>query len=80
LKPKVVSKDISKFAEAKITLIQNILFALEDNTIHQRSKPEDPSTMQNPHRFRPPTDNPRRYRWKEEEAPHLHTAYNKSKV
>jgi hypothetical protein len=74
------SKDNSEFAEAEITLIQNILFTLEENIIHQRSKPEDPSTVTNPHRFIPPTDNPRRHHQKEEEAPHLHTGDNKSKA
>jgi hypothetical protein len=73
LKPKDASKDISEFAEAEITLIQNILFTLEENDIHQCSKPEDPSTVPNPYRFGPPTDNPRQHRRKEEEAPHLHT-------
>jgi hypothetical protein len=29
-------QDISKFAEAEITLIQHILFTQEENTIHQR--------------------------------------------
>jgi hypothetical protein len=74
------SKDNSEFAETEITLIQNILFTLEENIIHQRSKPEDPSTVTNPHRFRPPTDNPRRHHQKEEETPHLHTGDNKSKA
>jgi hypothetical protein len=40
LKPKDHSKDISEFTEAEITLVQYILFALEENAIHQRSKPE----------------------------------------
>jgi hypothetical protein len=57
-----------------ISLIdQNILFALKENAIHQRSKPEDPSTESNPHRFGLPTDNPHRYCRKEEAVPHLHT-------
>jgi hypothetical protein len=30
---------------------QNILFALKENAIHRRSKPEDPSTECNRHRF-----------------------------
>jgi hypothetical protein len=80
LKPKDASKDISEFAEAEITFVQNILFALEENVIHQCSKPEDPSTVLNPHRFGPPTDNPHRHRQKEEEAPHLHIGDNKSKA
>jgi hypothetical protein len=60
--------------------VQYILFALEENAIHQRSKPTDPSMMHNPHRFGPPIGIPRRHRQKEEEAPHLHTGDNKSKV
>jgi hypothetical protein len=79
VKLKDALKDISEFAEAKITLIQNILFALEENVIHQRSKPEDPSTVSNPYRFGPSTNNPRQHHRKEEEAPHLHTEDNKSK-
>jgi hypothetical protein len=80
LKPKDVSKDISEFAKAKITLVQYILFALEVNTIHQRSKPEDPSTVLNPHWFGPTTVMPHWHCRKEEEAPHLHTGDNKSKA
>jgi hypothetical protein len=80
LKPKDASKDISEFVKDEITLVQNILFTLEENVIHQRSKPEDPSTVPNPHRFGPPTDNPHRHRLKEEEALHLHTGDNKSKA
>jgi hypothetical protein len=80
LKPKDASKDILEFAEAEITLIQYIIFALEENAIHQYSKPEDPSTVLNPHRFGPPTGIPHRHRWKEEEAPHLHIGDNKRKA
>jgi hypothetical protein len=36
--------------------------------------------MSNPHRFGPPTSIPRRRCRKEEEAPHLHTGDNKSKL
>jgi hypothetical protein len=79
LKPKNASKDILEFAEAEITLVQYILLALEENVIHQPSKLEDPSTVPNPHQFGPPTGIPHRHRWKEEEAPHLHTGDNKSK-
>jgi hypothetical protein len=43
-------------------------------------KPKDPNTVPNPHRFGPPTGNLRWHRWKEEEAPHLHTGDNKSKA
>jgi hypothetical protein len=64
--------------EAETTLIQNILFALEENAIHRRSNPEDPSMVPNPHRFGSPTGIPRRYRWKGEEAIHLHTGDSKS--
>jgi hypothetical protein len=80
LKPKDALKDKSEFVEAEITLVQNILFTLEENAIHQRSKPEDPSTVSNPHWFGPPTNNPHRHRRKEKEAPHLHTGDNKSKA
>jgi hypothetical protein len=59
---------------------QNILFALKENAIHQRSKPEDPSTESNPHRFGLSTDNPRRHHRQEEAVPHLHTEDNKSKA
>jgi hypothetical protein len=79
LKPKDASKDILEFAEAKITLIQYILFSLKDNAIHQCSKPENPSTVPNPHWFGRPTGIPRQHRRKEEEAPHLHTGDNKRK-
>jgi hypothetical protein len=61
LKPKHASKDDSEFAEAISLNIQYILFALEENVIHQRSKPEDPSTMPNPHRFGPPTGIPHQH-------------------
>jgi hypothetical protein len=58
---------------------QNILFALKENVIHRRSKPEDPSTESNPHRFGLSIDNPRRHRWQEEAVPHMHTEDSKSK-
>jgi hypothetical protein len=64
----------------EITLVKLILFALEENIIHQRSKLENPSTVSNPHQFEPPTDNPYWHRRKEEEAPHLHIGDNKSKA
>jgi hypothetical protein len=79
LKSKDASKDISEFAEVEITLIQYILFTLEENTIHQCSKPEDPSTVSNPHWFGPPTNILHLHHRKEEEAPHLHIGDNKSK-
>jgi hypothetical protein len=56
---------------------QNILFALKENAIHQRSKPKDPSTESNPHRFGLTTDIPRRHRQKEEAVPHLHKGKTK---
>jgi hypothetical protein len=80
LKLKDASKDITEFTEAKITLIQYILFALEENAIHQRSKPKDLSTVPNPQQFGPPTGIPRRHRQKEEKAAHVHTGDNKSKA
>jgi hypothetical protein len=60
--------------------VQYILFALEENVIHQRSKPDDPSMVFNPPRFGPPTNNPHRHRQKEEAAPHLYIVGNKSKA
>jgi hypothetical protein len=80
LKPKGASKDQTEFAKAVSLMDQNILFALEENAIHQRSKPEDPSMVPNPHRFAPPTDNPHQQRQKEEEAPHLQIVDNTSKT
>jgi hypothetical protein len=59
---------------------QHILFALKENAIHRRSKPDDPSTESNPHRFGLPTDNPHRHRRQEETVPHLYTEDNKSKA
>jgi hypothetical protein len=73
LNPKLRFKDNSEFAEAISLNDQNILFDLKENVIHRRSKPDDPSTESNPHRFALPTDNPRQNCWKEEAAPHLHT-------
>jgi hypothetical protein len=60
--------------------IQNILFTLEENDIHQRSKHEDPSAESNPQRFGHPTDNPCQHRWKDKAVPHLHIGHNKSKA
>jgi hypothetical protein len=80
LKPKHALRDISDLAEAISLNIQNILFALEENAIHQRSKPEDSSKVPNPRRFGPPTGIPHRHRRQEEEASHLHTGVNKSKA
>jgi hypothetical protein len=56
---------------------QNILFALKENVIHRRSKPDDPKTESNPRWFGLPTDNPRR---QEEAVPHLHTENSESKA
>jgi hypothetical protein len=78
LKPKHALKDILEFAEAEVTLIQYILFAIEQNAIQHRSTPKDPSTVSNPHRFGPPTGIPHWHHRKEEDAPHLHTGDNKS--
>jgi hypothetical protein len=66
--------------EAEITLVQHILFTQEENSIHQHSKPEGPSTVPNPHRFGPSTGIPRWHRRKEEEGAHLHIGHNKSKA
>jgi hypothetical protein len=61
-------------------MFKNILFALKENVINQRSKPEEPSTESNPHQFGFPTGNPRRHRWQEEVNLHLHTEDSKSKA
>jgi hypothetical protein len=74
------SGDKLEFVEVISLNGQNILFALKENAIHRCSKPEDPSTESNPHRFWLPTDNPRWHHWQEEAAPHLHTEDNKSKA
>jgi hypothetical protein len=59
---------------------QNILFALKENAIHQRSKPQDPSMESNPHRFGLPIGNPHWHHRQEEAVPHLHTEDSKSKA
>jgi hypothetical protein len=41
--------DKSEFAEMISLNVQNILFALKDNAIHRRSRPEGHSTESNPH-------------------------------
>jgi hypothetical protein len=74
------SNDKLEFVKAISLNGQNILFALKENIIHQHSKPEDPSMESNPHRFRLPTDNPRRHRRQEETVPHLHTKDSNTKV
>jgi hypothetical protein len=74
------SEDKSEFAEVISLNGQNILFALKENAIHRRSKPEDPSTESYPHRFGLPTDNLHRHRRQEKAVPHLHTVDNKSKA
>jgi hypothetical protein len=60
-------------------LVHYILFAMEENGIHRRSKPADPSMASNPQRFGPPTGMPHRHHRQEEEAPHLHIGGNKNK-
>jgi hypothetical protein len=80
LKPEDASKDDSDFAEAETTLIQYIHFALEENVIHQRSKPEDPSMESSLYRFGPPIVNPHRHRLNEEVTPRLHIGDNKGKA
>jgi hypothetical protein len=74
------SKDKSESAKAISLNGQNILFALKENAIHRHSKPENPSTESNTHRFGLPTNKPHRYCRQEEAVPHLHTEDNKSKV
>jgi hypothetical protein len=60
--------------------VQYILFALEENAIHQRSKAEDPKMEPNLHGFGPPANNPHWHRQKEKAAPHLHIRDNKRKA
>jgi hypothetical protein len=74
------SEDKSEFAEAISLNGQNILFALKENAIHRYSKPEDPSTESNPHRFGLPIDNPHRHHRQVEATPHLRTEDNKRKA
>jgi hypothetical protein len=59
---------------------RDIPFALKENAIHRRSKPEDPSTESKPYRFGLPIDNPHRHHRQEEAFPHLHTEDSKSKA
>jgi hypothetical protein len=59
---------------------QDIPFALKGNANHRHSKPGDPSTESNPHRFGLLTDNPHRHHRQEEAVPHLHTEDSKSKA
>jgi hypothetical protein len=51
---------------------QNIFFALKENVIHRCSKPENPNTESNPHRFGLPIDNPYLQHRKEKAVSHLH--------
>jgi hypothetical protein len=74
------SKDKSEFVEAFSLNDWDILFALKENVVHRCSKPEDPSTESNPHRFALATDNPRWHHRQEEAFPHLHTEDTKSKA
>jgi hypothetical protein len=80
LKPKIRFKVLSEFVEAVSLTISTFSSPLEENAIYQHSKPEDPSTESNPHRFGPPTDNPHRHGRKEEAVPHLYTRDNKIKA
>jgi hypothetical protein len=73
------SKDKSEFAEAISLNGQNILFTLKENVIHQHSKPENPSTEFNIHRFGLSTNNPHRHYQKLEAVTHLYTENSKSK-
>jgi hypothetical protein len=80
LKPKLRFKRYNRVCRSDFSHGQDIPIALKGNAIHRHSKLEDPSTESNPHRFGLPTDNPRRHRWQEEAAPHLHTEDSKSKA
>jgi hypothetical protein len=80
LKPKRRFKRYIKVCRSGFSDVQNILFTLDENVIHQRSKHKDPSTESNLPRFGLPTDSPHQHRWKEEAVPHLHIEENKSKA
>jgi hypothetical protein len=80
MKPKRRFKGYNRVCGSGFSHVHDILFALEENAIHQRSMPEDPSMESNPPRFGLPTDNPYRHRWKEKAVPHLHIEDNKSKA
>jgi hypothetical protein len=80
LKPKCTSEDDLEFAKVISPNVQNILFALEENTILQCSKPEDPSNVPNPHGMDVPLATLIGIRWKDEEARHLHIGDNKGKA
>jgi hypothetical protein len=73
LKPKL------EFAEAISLNGQNILVALKENVIHRHSKPKDPSTESNSHRYVSPTDNPHRHHRQEEAVSYLYIEDSKSK-
>jgi hypothetical protein len=80
-RPKFLLQRIkSEFAKVISLNGQDILLALKENAIHRHSKPKDPSTESNPHRFGLPTNIPHQHRRQEEAAPHLHTEDNKSKA
>jgi hypothetical protein len=73
------SGDKSEFVKPISLNGQNILFVLKENAIHGHSKTEDPS-MESPHQFGLPTNNPRQLHWQEEAVPHLHIEDSKSKA
>jgi hypothetical protein len=73
LNPKRCFKGYSRLYGSGCSHIQNILFALEENTIHECSKPEDPSMESKPHRFGLPIGNPHRHCQKEEATSHMQT-------
>jgi hypothetical protein len=73
-------KKMLRVSESRNTLIQHILFALEENVIHRLFEHADPSKVPNPHQFRPPTGMPHWHCRQEEENPHLQTGDNKSKA
>jgi hypothetical protein len=73
LKPKRRFKRYNRVYGSGFSHDQNILFTLEENAIHQHSKPEDPSIESNPPWSGLPTDSPHRHRRKEEAVPHVHT-------
>jgi hypothetical protein len=69
----MLQMDKSEFTEVISLNGQNIFFAVKENVIHRRFKPENPSTESNPHGFGHHTDNSHQHYRQEEPIPHLHT-------
>jgi hypothetical protein len=61
LKPKRRFEGYNRVCGSSLSHIHKILFTLEENAIHQHSKPEDPSMEPNPHRIALAIDKPHRH-------------------